>query len=132
MGQDVDAGNVAIQRGDYATAVKEWRPLAEQGYADAQTLLGGMYAAGLGVPQDDTEAIRWFRMAAEQGYANAQYSLGRKYAVGRGVPQDFVQAYKWLDLAAAQGNERAKRIRDRTAELMTAEQIAEAQRLARE
>jgi hypothetical protein len=42
----------ASERGDYATALKEWTPLAEQGYADAQYNLGDMYRYGLGVPHD--------------------------------------------------------------------------------
>ncbi len=61
--QDFQKGYVAYQRGDYATALREWRPLAEQGDASAQTSLGVMYANGLGVPQDDTEAIKWYRKA---------------------------------------------------------------------
>ncbi len=68
---DFEAGMEAYDRGDYATALKEWRPLAEQGDANAQFNLGSMYEYGEGVPQDDKEAARWFRLAAEQGYAKA-------------------------------------------------------------
>ena len=67
----------ALLRGtDYATALKEWRPLAEQGDAGAQNILGLMYATGEGVPQDNNEAVRWYRLAAEQGDDRAQYILG--------------------------------------------------------
>ncbi len=55
-----DEGAAAYQRGDYATALREWRPLAEQGNADAQFFLGVMYYKGRGVPQDYVEAIIWF------------------------------------------------------------------------
>ncbi|MBM3508219.1 MAG: SEL1-like repeat protein, partial [Alphaproteobacteria bacterium] len=66
-GQDFDKGLEAYGRGDYAAALKEWRPLAEQGDAIAQALLGFMYAEGQGVPQDHAEAVKWYRRAAEQG-----------------------------------------------------------------
>ena len=69
-------GLAAAQRGDYATALKLLRPLAEQGHADAQHNLGVMYINGRGVPQDYAEAVKWFRLAAEQGHAVAQYNLG--------------------------------------------------------
>ncbi len=73
--QDFDKGLEAAQRGDYATALREWRPLAEQGVAEARYNLGVMYEKGHGVLQDDAEAVRWYRKAAEQGYAKARYNL---------------------------------------------------------
>ncbi len=129
---DFEAGKEAYFRGDYATALKEFRVLAEQGYAGAQNNLGLMYAEGQGVPPDDKEAARWFRLAAAQGDAKAQYNLGVMYAEGQGVPQDVVQAHLWMHLAAAQGDEDALKARDLLAELMTRAQLADAQRLARE
>ena len=131
-GQDFDAGVAAFERGDYAAALREWRPLAEQGYADAQTALGIMYRNGDGVPQDYVEAVAWYRLAAEQGHAGAQNNLGAMYYNGEGVPQDHVQAHMWLSLAASRGHDKARNNRDAVAEEMTREQIAEAQRLARE
>ncbi len=122
----------AYEKGDYATALMEFRVLAEQGDANAQFNLGVMYDMGQGVPQDDTEAVRWYRLAAEQGFDTAQLKLGFMYGAGRGVPQDYVQAHMWLNLAAAQGHEPARKYRDRLAERMTPAQLAEAQRLARE
>ena len=95
-----------------------------------------MYAGGRGVPQNETEAVRWFRLAADQGHAGAQYNLGVSYRDGRGVPQDRVAAHMWLSLAAAQTSAADRdtdvEARDAVAEEMTAEQVAEAQRLARE
>ena len=84
--------------------IVELRALAEQGDADAQYIRGLMYATGLGVPQDDAEAVRWYRLAAEQGLAGAQYNLGFMYGQGRGVPQDDAEAVRWYRLAAEQGN----------------------------
>ncbi len=129
---DFEAGADAYEKGDYATALKEWRLLAEQGDAGAQVMLGVMYDYGRGVSQDYKEAVRWFRLAAEQGYAGAQYNLGFMYVTGRGVQQDHVQAYLWFNLAAAQGNELDRKVRDGLAEMMTPAQLADAQRLARE
>ncbi len=64
-----DEAEAAYQRGDYATAILEFRPLAEQGNAIAQYNLGLMYGKGQGVPQDYAEAVQWYRKAAEQGVA---------------------------------------------------------------
>ena len=74
--QSIDAGVDAAKRGDYATALKHLRPLAEQGHAEAQYWLGWMYFNGQGVRRDPKEAVRWFRKAAEQGQIRAQRMLG--------------------------------------------------------
>ena len=65
----------AYGRGDYATALQLFRPLADQGNAGAQFNLGVMYAKDQGVPQNYAEAVRWYRLAADQGDANAQNNL---------------------------------------------------------
>ena len=117
---------------NYEQALKWSRMAAEQGFADAQFMLGTMYDDGDGVSQDYKEALNWFRKAADQGHALAQYELGYAYATGEGVPQDYLFAHMWLNLAASQGDERAIKARDDVAEKMTREQIAEAQKLARE
>ncbi len=82
-------GEAAYKRGDYATALREWRSLAEQGNAKAQFFLGLMYSKGRGVPQDYAEAVGWWHKAAEQGVAEAQYNLGVMYDRGLGVTQDY-------------------------------------------
>ncbi len=130
-------GVAAYKRGDYETALRELRPLANQGNAEAQFNLGVMYDKGEGVPQDDTEAVKWYRKAAEQGYAEAQYSLGLMYVKGGGVPQHHVRTHMWFNLAASRlppGEDRdtSAKLRDGLAARMTPAQIAEAQRLARE
>ncbi len=96
-------GMAAYNRGNYATALREWRPLAEQGDADAQHNLGVLYNTGRGVPQDYAKAVKWFRKAAEQGDAGSQYNLGNMYDDGKGVPQDHAAAVKWYRKAAEQG-----------------------------
>ena len=106
--QDFDAGWKAYERGDYAAALREFRPLAEQGHAEAQAMLGIMYFEGWGVPEDDAEAVKWYRKAAEQGHANAELKLGDMYRPGVGVPQDFAEAVKWYRTVAEQGHATAQ------------------------
>ncbi len=117
---------------DYAVALKWFLKAAAQGDARSQAQLGVMYENGKGVPQDYGTAARWFRKAAEQGYGLAQNSLGLMYAIGQGVKRDYTQAHKWLNLAAAQEVKDAQENRDAVAKLMTSDQVAEAQRMARE
>jgi len=101
-------GIAAYEAGDYATALKEFRPLAAQGHVLSQNNLGAMYFDGRGVPQDDAEAVKWYRLAAAQGiekppffarillfkkpFAIAQHNLALMYHAGRGVPQDYAEA----------------------------------------
>ena len=125
-------GWAALERGDYATALREFRVSAAQGVADAQHNLGVMYERGYGVPQNYAEAVKWYRKAADQGTAEAQFNLAYMYSNGKGVPRDYVQAHMWLSLAKAQGRTAATMARVMVAERMTPAQIAEAQRLARE
>ncbi len=130
---DFQTGMDAYNQGDYATAFKEWQPLAEQGEADAQVNLGLLYDFGKGVPQDYGQARDWYLKAAEQGHALAQANLGVMYwMMGPGVLQDYVQAHMWANLAAAQSQEQAPTLRDILAKKMTPAQIADAQELARE
>jgi len=117
---------------DYVEAAKWFRKAADQGEAAAQEMIGFMYHKGQGVSQNDTEAAKWYRLAADQGFSEAQYNLGVAYSNGRGIPQDYVAAHMWFNLAAAQGDQDAAKARDQVASRMTAAQIAEAQKLARE
>jgi TPR repeat protein len=128
----LEDGAEAAERGDYATALRLWRPLAGQGNPDAQYRIGLTYDVGVGSPQDFTEAVKWYLMAAGQGHAAAQFNLGLLYANGRGVEQDFIQAHMWLNLAAAGSEPAAQRERDLIATKMTRSQLAQAVRLARE
>ena len=100
---DFQKGLEAYERGDYATALREFKALAEQGDASAQFNLGVMYKKGRGVTQDYAQAVKWYRLAAEQRDAVAQTILGFMYEKGQGVTQDYAQAVKWYRLAAEQG-----------------------------
>ena len=92
--EDFEDGLAAAQRGDYATALRLFRPLAKRGHASAQFILGVAYASGEGVKQDYAEAEKWYRKAAKQGFAAAQYNLGVMYRDGQGVKQNYAQAVK--------------------------------------
>ena len=94
----------ALQRGDYATAMRLLRPLAEHGNAPAQHYVGEMYHIGRGVQQSSVQAAMWYRKAAEQGFDLAQSSLGLLYEWGEGVPKNNAEATKWTLMAAKQGN----------------------------
>jgi TPR repeat protein len=108
-------GKAAYDRGDYATAYKEFKPLAEHGDAEAQWRLGLMYAYGQGVTQDNAKAIKWYRKIyeeckplAEHGDAKAQFWFGVLYYKGHGVVQDYAEAAKWYRKAAEQGDIKAQ------------------------
>jgi TPR repeat protein len=103
-----DEGQAAHNRGYYATALREWRPMANQGDPVAQTFLGVMYANGQGVPQNSATAVKWYRRAAVQGEAVAQFNLGMMYFFGQGVPEDYAEAVRWYRKAAEQGIARAQ------------------------
>jgi len=106
--EDADAAEAAYQKGNYETAIRLARPLAESGNARAQSLLGRMYSRGRGVAHDEIEAVKWLRRAADQGDATAQFTLGNLYAEGKGVPQDYVEAARLYRLAAERGDPQAQ------------------------
>jgi TPR repeat protein len=103
-GTNADAAYDAYQKGNHEAAVRLARPLAEQGDARAQSIVGLAHYRGRGVPRDDIEAANWFRRAGNQGDVAAQYYLGLMFSEGQGVPQDHAEAAKWYRLAADQGD----------------------------
>ena len=117
---------------DYTEAVRWFSLAAAQGLADAQTNLGLCYSKGEGVVQDYAEALRWYKLAAAQGNLTGQFNLGASYAKGEGVPTNYIRAHMWFNLAAARGDADSAKNRDIAAAKMTARQIEQAQRMARE
>ena len=105
---DFDTVNAVFQKGEYPAAMRLAQPLADDGDARAQSIVGQIHYRGRGVPQSDTEAAKWFRRAGDQGDALAQFYLGVMYNEGRGVPQDYAEAAKWYRLAAEQGDAQAQ------------------------
>ena len=131
-GADFNKGVAAVQSGDFATALREWTPLAKQGDADAQFSLGVMYEKGEGVAKDNKAAVKWYTLAAEQGFSDAQFNLGLMYVNGTGVIKDNVYAHLWWNIAASFGDEDASENRDIIAEQMTLVQLKKAKNLAHE
>ncbi len=129
---DFDEGLAAAQRGDYATALREWLPLAEKGDATAQYNLGIMYENGWGVPQDPAQAVQWYREAAKSGDIRVILHLATMYSLGKGVPTEFVRAYMFYSIAAEMGDSRGVECRYLHAKAMTSTQITKAKTLARE
>jgi len=105
---DGAAGLAAYDRGDYATALKEFTPLAEEGVPTAQAALGAMYMDGLGVPRNIPAALHWLGLAAKQGMAAAELRLGTLYLLGDGVPANPSVAAQWFKAAADKGMARAQ------------------------
>lgn len=106
--QDLQAGIKAYNLGDYATALKNWRPLAEKGDPRAQHKLGLLYAQGLGVRKDPVKATEWFRKSAHRGHIIAAYNLGFRYLKGEGTPRDLKAAAAWIRRAAGAGLSQAQ------------------------
>ncbi len=129
LGFMYEKGQGVVQ--DYAEAVKLYKLAAAQGNSNAQGSLGVMYENGQGVVQDYAEAVKLYKLAAAQGNSVAQGSLGFMYEKGQGVVQDLMLAHMWFNLAAAQGEAIAKKTRDILASMLTPQQIAQAQNLAR-
>ena len=121
---------------DYAEAIRWYRKAADLGDVKAQYNLGQLYRHGSGVKQDYVEAALWYRKAADQDYAYAQHNFGVCYKNGQGVPRDNDKAYMWLEMAASKSMgadpKKSAAVRDALAAQMTPDQIARAQRRARE
>ena len=115
---------------DPTVAARWYRLAAEQDYVQAQMELARLYREGIGVRQDRGEMVKWYRRAAELGDVGAQLFVADTYAYGVGPERDLVRAYMWYEIARRYWGESAAVARDVIAEEMTAEQIAEAKRLA--
>jgi hypothetical protein len=122
----------AYQTAVFAQQRAEWQVHAEQGDSRAQRELGMMYYLGQGMDVDYATAYDWLNKAALQGDDVAQMTVGVMYAEGQGVPQSRVQAHLWFSLSAQQGNSSAQYRLERLAPQMTADEVAEAQRLAQD
>jgi hypothetical protein len=96
-------GLAAARNGDYATALKEWLPLAEEGNPSAQFNVGQLYRLGRGgVPKDYTKASQWYEQAARQWHSGARHNLAVLYEKGLGVPINYARARELYELAAGQ------------------------------
>ena len=95
-------GQAAARAGDFNSAVREFLPLAEQGYAGAQVNLGNFYLNGL---KDPLAAYPWFQKSAAQDFPSAQNALGMYFYLGRPpVKEDNLKAREWFQKAGLQGD----------------------------
>ena len=97
-------GMSAYSKGDYATALQVWKPIAERGHTHASMGLGRMYRDGKGVPQDYKTAIKYYNTAVRNGSAEAMVNIGWFYYHGKGFTQNYHTATKWFTVAAERGN----------------------------
>src|SRR5262249_698714 len=100
----LEEGAAAHQAGNLPLAYQEFRAWADKGEAECQFNLALMYEKGIGVAQDEKQAVIWYRKSADQGNSNAQFNLGVLYENGRGCEVDFAQANQWYRKASVQGD----------------------------
>ena len=125
---DIERGRDLMEAGDYSGAMVEFLPAARSGNADAEELIGVMYAMGLGVERDDVRAFEWYLRSALKGHPGAQSGVGWYYEVGRGMEApDLVRAYMWYVLSAIGGDPDAAMSQEEVVKKMTDEQIKHAE-----
>ncbi|HET9181322.1 MAG TPA: tetratricopeptide repeat protein [Candidatus Angelobacter sp.] len=107
MGEAYLRGLLDLHR-DPQQAVAFLRQSSEQGFAEAEYELAGIYYDGKLLPKDRTESAKWLLKAADQGMADAALDLALLYEKGDGVPQDFPAALMWYEFAQAGGARRAQ------------------------
>ncbi|MSU90578.1 sel1 repeat family protein [Rhodobacteraceae bacterium 2CG4] len=125
---EIEQARDLMEAGRFAEAYRELWPAARSGNADAEELIGVMYAMGLGVARDDARAFEWYLRSAMKGHPGAQSGVGWYYEIGRGLPApDLVRAYLWYALSAIGGDPDAAISIEEVVKKMTPEQIARAQ-----
>ena len=128
--ENYETGESAYKRGDYQTALKHFKPLAERGHAKAQSNLGFMYSRGYGVMRDYNTALIWFSKAALQDDVHAQHNLGIMHGNGLGVPRDHFIAYIWFSVAMANGHRSSNMKRELAATRLKPEEIKLAEKIS--
>ncbi len=124
---DIQKARDLMDAGNFVAAREQLLPAAQAGNADAEELIGVMYAMGLGVKRDDERAFEWYLRASLKGHPGAQSGIGWYYEVGRGMPApDLVRGYVWYVLSAIGGDPDAAISQEEIVKKMTAEQISRA------
>jgi len=124
---DVEKGRQLMEQSRFSEAMQEFLPAAQAGNADAEELIGVMYAMGLGVERDDRRAFEWYLRASMKAHPGAQSGIGWYYEVGRGVSKDLVRAYLWYVLSAIGGDPDAAISQEEVIKKMTVAQVKAAQ-----
>ncbi|AZV77032.1 sel1 repeat family protein [Parasedimentitalea marina] len=121
---EIEKARDLMEAGQFQAAYTELWPAARSGNADAEELIGVMYAMGLGVTRDDQRAFDWYLRSAMKGHPGAQSGVGWYYEVGRGMPApDLVRAYMWYTLSAIGGDPDAAISLEEVVKKMTKEEI---------
>ena len=130
-GQSLEDARDLMEAGRFDEARAAMLPLARSGNADAEELIGVMYALGLGVEQDYERAFEWYMRSAMKGHPGAQSGVGWYYELGLGMPApDLVRAYLWYALSTIGGDPDAAISIEEVVKKMTPEQIDHALKLA--
>ena len=123
---DIETARDLMETGEFEAAYTELVPAARAGNADAEELIGIMYAMGLGVERDDERAFEWYLRSAMKGHPGAQSGVGWYYEVGRGMPMpDLKRAYMWYTLSAIGGDPDAAISLEEVVKKMTPKMIDE-------
>tara|TARA_B100001250_G_scaffold328060_1_gene292457 strand:- start:1022 stop:1492 length:471 start_codon:yes stop_codon:yes gene_type:complete len=124
---EIEHARDLMEEGKFEKAMQELLPAARSGNADAEELIGIMYAMGLGVKQDDVRAFDWYLRASMKGHPGAQSGVGWYYEIGRGLPApDLIRAYTWYVLSAIGGDPDAAISQEEVVKKMTPEEIEKA------
>ncbi len=124
---DLEKGRNFMETGNFIEALQQFQPLARSGNADAEELIGVIYAMGLGVARDDIRAFEWYLRASMKGHPGAQSGVAWYYEIGRGMPaRDLVRAYMWYVLSAIGGDPDAAISQNEVVKKMTHKQIEKA------
>lgn len=124
---DMEQARDLMEAGEFAAARAEFEIYARSGNADAEELIGVMYALGLGVARDDARAFDWYLRSSLKGHPGAQSGLAWYYEIGRGIPApDLVRAYLWYTLSSIGGDVDAPDSLAELAPKLTPEQRAQA------
>lgn len=124
---EIEEARDMMEEGRFEEAYRALWPAARSGNADAEELIGVIYAMGLGVARDDARAFEWYLRSAMKGHPGAQSGVGWYYEVGRGLPAvDLVRAYMWYTLSAIGGDPDAAISLEEVVKKMTQEQIEKA------
>jgi TPR repeat protein len=128
LAADLEEARDLMEVGAFVEARAQFEVLARSGNADAEELIGVMYALGLGVERDDERAFEWYLRASMKGHPGAQSGIGWYYELGRGMPApDLVRAYLWYALSAIGGDIDAPDSLEKLTPRMSAEQRARAE-----
>lgn len=124
---EIEEARDLMEAGRFEEARAALLPAARSGNADAEELIGVMYALGLGVERDPERAFEWYLRSSMKGHPGAQSGVGWYYEVGRGMPApDLVRAYMWYVLSAIGGDPDAAISLEEVVKKMTPEQIEKA------